>query len=174
MPAPAEGDSARPREVSFIDDKPAAVEDVPAPPSNWWQRMKGAFGLADQGPTQDEIAERRDIQVVSQPWHGPRTIAVVNGKGGSNKTPTAVGLSAVFARHGGGGVLAWDNNETRGTLGWRTEKSPSHNATVQDLLPHTQQLMDARAALSQIAKYVHHQTADKYDGPTLQSRIACH
>lgn len=36
-------------------------------------------------------------------------------KGG--QTPTTVLLSAVFARYGGAGVVAWDANQTRGTLG---------------------------------------------------------
>src|SRR5690625_6213604 len=33
----------------------------------------------------------------------------------------------------GGNVLAWDNNETRGTLGWRGIPS-DHNRTAVDLL----------------------------------------
>lgn len=53
---------------------------------------------------------------------------MANGKGGAGKTPTTVLLSAVFARYGGAGVVAWDANQTRGTLGWRTEQGP-HAAT---------------------------------------------
>lgn len=33
-------------------------------------------------PSEDERAERADVQAVSQHWPGPRTIAIVNGKGG--------------------------------------------------------------------------------------------
>ncbi|MFD0760440.1 AAA family ATPase [Arthrobacter ulcerisalmonis] len=83
-------------------------------------------------PSESERAERSDVLAVSQHWPGPRTIAVVNGKGGAGKTPTTVLLAAVFARHGGAGVLTWDNNQTRGTLGWRTEQGP-HEATLLDL-----------------------------------------
>lgn len=113
-------------------------------------------------PSQRELTLRTHTRAVSQHWPGPRTISVVNGKGGANKTPTTVMLSAVFARNGGGPVLAWDNNETRGTLGWRTEQGP-HNSSVMDLLPVTAQLLAPSAQSALLARYVHHQTEDKYD-----------
>ena len=114
------------------------------------------------GPSAFEAAERADLAAVSRHWTGPRTIAIVNGKGGASKTPTTAMLSAVFARNGGSGVLAWDNNETRGTLGWRTEQG-AHEATVQALLPNAAHLMSAGAQSSDLAAYLHHQVADKYD-----------
>ncbi|WP_299167004.1 ATPase [uncultured Arthrobacter sp.] len=113
-------------------------------------------------PSQRELTTRAHTRAVSQHWPGPRTISVVNGKGGANKTPTTVMLAAVFARNGGGPVLAWDNNETRGTLGWRTEQGP-HNSSVMDLLPETSQLLAPSAQSALLARYVHHQTEDKYD-----------
>jgi len=113
-------------------------------------------------PGAAERAEREDQAAVSQHFLGPRTIAVVNGKGGANKTPTTILTAAVFARYGGAGVLAWDNNQTRGTLGWRTEQGP-HDATLHDLLPETERLLSTNAQSSELARYVHHQTRDKYD-----------
>lgn len=113
-------------------------------------------------PGAAERAEREDQAAVSQHFAGPRTIAVVNGKGGANKTPTTILTAAVFARYGGAGVLAWDNNQTRGTLGWRTEQGP-HDATLHDLLPETERLLSTNAQSSELARYVHHQTRDKYD-----------
>lgn len=120
---------------------------------------KVGFKLA---PNAAEASERADIAAVSQHWAGPRTIAIVNGKGGASKTPTTAMLSAVFARNGGSGVLAWDNNETRGTLGWRTEQA-QHEATVQALLPNAEALMGMQAQASDLTNYLHHQVADKYD-----------
>lgn len=113
-------------------------------------------------PGEAERAERSDEQAVSQHWPGPRTIAVVNGKGGAGKTPTTVLLSAVFARYGGAGVLAWDNNQTRGTLGWRTEQGP-HDATLLELLPEADRLLGTSAQSADLAHFVHHQTRDKFD-----------
>ncbi|GAA1868770.1 AAA family ATPase [Myceligenerans crystallogenes] len=113
-------------------------------------------------PSTAERAIRADEREVSQHWPGPRTISIVNGKGGAGKTPSTVLLSAVFAQYGGAGVVAWDNNQTRGTLGWRTEKGP-HDATLLDLLPRTDHLLGPSAQAADLARYVHHQTRDRYD-----------
>ncbi len=147
---------AGPARRSFIEEETAAARAE--------RGMRGAlnkvgFRLA---PNAAEASERSDIARVSQHWSGPRTIAIVNGKGGASKTPTTAMLSAVFARNGGSGVLAWDNNETRGTLGWRTEQG-QHEATVQALLPNASSLMSSEARSSDLTGYLHHQVADKYD-----------
>ncbi|MDQ1581979.1 MAG: hypothetical protein QOF36_33, partial [Microbacteriaceae bacterium] len=126
-----------------------------------WRGFIAKTGLPIPASTKERI-EREETHAVSQHWAGPRTIAIVNGKGGANKTPTTAMLAAVFARNGGSGVLAWDNNETRGTLGWRTEQGP-HDATVQTLLPNTQHLLSPAAQSSDLSHFVHHQTSDKYD-----------
>jgi len=136
-------------------------EHVEKPASQGWRGALSRLGLRVP-PNARERAERADLRAVSQHWPGPRTIAVVNGKGGAGKTPTTINLAAVFARHGGAGVLAWDNNQTRGTLGWRTEQGP-HDATLLELLPQTSRLLGTSAQSADLASYVHHQTADKYD-----------
>ena len=128
---------------------------------------KGVRGLLTRvgvrtAPSAAERAYRADVRAVSQHWPGVRTIAIVNGKGGASKTPTTALLSAVFARHSGVATIAWDNNETRGTLGWRTEQA-AHSATILDLLPRVDDLLAPSAKAGDISHYVHHQAADKYD-----------
>jgi cellulose biosynthesis protein BcsQ len=152
-PASSERRAAR---ASFL------VQEAPREPAT--QGVRGFLSRVglNVAPSAAELAERADVHLVSQHWAGPRTISTANGKGGANKTPTTALLAAVFARYGGAGVLAWDNNETRGTLGWRTEQG-GHDATVQDLLPKTQHLLSPGAQSSDLAHYVHHQTGDKYD-----------
>jgi MinD-like ATPase involved in chromosome partitioning or flagellar assembly len=113
-------------------------------------------------PSADEQSARDDELAVSQHWPGPRTIAVVNGKGGAGKTPTTILLSAVFARYGGAGVLAWDNNQTRGTLGWRTDTG-AHDRTLLELLPESQRLLGTGAQSADLAHFMHHQPREKYD-----------
>lgn len=144
------------RERSFLtvhgDDRPA---------SSGWRGFLAKLGIKTE-PSAAEKVRRANIRAVSAHWPGPRTIAIVNGKGGAGKTPTTVLLSALFARHGGSGVLAWDNNETRGTLGWRTEQGP-HESHVLDLLPHAENLMLPTARAADLAAFVHHQTADKFE-----------
>lgn len=113
-------------------------------------------------PSRAEQLLRDDVIRVSQHWPGPRTIAIANGKGSANKTPTMVCLAAVFGRYGGTGVLGWDNNETRGTASWRTQQGP-HQSTALDLLPHCNDLLGTGAQAAQLAAYVHHQVEDRCD-----------
>ncbi|MGX1934960.1 MinD/ParA family ATP-binding protein [Microbacterium resistens] len=113
-------------------------------------------------PGAAEQSARDDEKAVSRHWSGPRTIAVVNGKGGAGKTPTTVLLSAVFARFGGAGVLAWDNNQTRGTLGWRTAGG-DHDRTLLEMLPETERLLGLGARSADLTDFVHHQPREKYD-----------
>lgn len=141
-------------------------EQVEEPAKQGWRGFLTSMGIR-MTPGEAERAERTDIQLVSQHWPGPRTIAVVNGRGGVGKSMTTIGLSATFARYGGAGVLAEDNNQTRGTLGWRTEKGP-HDASLLDLLPQIDRLLSPSAQAADLAHYVHHQTRDKYD--VLRSR----
>lgn len=141
---------------SFLDQQ--AAEE---PARQGWRGRLTRLGLRVR-PGSAERSERADVLVVSQHWPGPRTIAIVNGKGGAGKTPTTILLAAVLARYGGAGVLAWDNNQTRGTLGWRTEQG-SHTATVLDLLPETDRLLGTGAQAADLARFVHHQTSDRYD-----------
>lgn len=136
-------------------------ETVEKPAAKGFRGMLTRAGVR-VSPGEAERAERADEQAVSQHWPGPRTIAVVNGKGGAGKTPTTVLLSAVFARYGGAGVLAWDNNQTRGTLGWRTEQGP-HEATLLELLPESNRLLGTGAQSADLAHFVHHQTRDRFD-----------
>lgn len=136
-------------------------EQVEEPATHGVRGVLNRAGLR-VAPSDTERAERADVQAVSQHWPGPRTIVVANPKGGVGKTPTTSLLSAVFARYGGAGVLAWDNNQTRGTLGWRTEQGP-HDATILDLLPRVDYLLGTSAQSADLASFVHHQTRDRYD-----------
>lgn len=156
---PVEGGSfsaAQPQRQSFLAEQMAEE-----PATQGWRGLLSHAGLR-VSPSSAERAERADINTVAQHWPGPRTIAVVNGKGGAGKTPTTVLLSAVFARYGGSGVLAWDNNQTRGTLGWRTEQGP-HEATLLELLPRVGHFLSAAARAADLAHYVHHQPRDQFD-----------
>lgn len=136
-------------------------EQIEEPATTGWRGWATRVGIR-MSPSEAERAERDDALAVSQHWPGPRTIAIVNGKGGAGKTPSTVLLSAVFARYGGAGVLAWDNNQTRGTLGWRTEQGP-HESTLLELLPQVDRLLSTSAQSADLAHYVHHQTRDRFD-----------
>jgi cellulose biosynthesis protein BcsQ len=144
------------KETSFLVSAP-----VLEPATQGWRGTLTRLGLR-MDPSAEELSEREDIRTVSQQWPGPRTIAVVNRKGGANKTPTVVMLSAILARYSGAATVAWDNNESQGTLGWRTEKG-SHDRSVLDLIDSSTELLSPATNAAEIAKFVHHQTADKFD-----------
>lgn len=126
-----------------------------------WRRFAQRFGVTIK-PSAAELHRAEWASVASRQWAGCRTIAIANGKGGVGKTMTTAMLSAVYAREGGGNVLAWDNNDTRGTLGWRTEPG-MYDTTLRDLLPEASRLLTLGAGVSDITRFVHHQAADRYD-----------
>lgn len=131
------------------------------PKPTGWRAVAGRLGLKVQA-SQSQSQQWADERTVSQHWPGPRTIAVLNGKGGAGKTPTSILLASYFARLGSGSVVAADGNVTRGTLGWRTEQGP-HNATILDMVPQTEALMDPSARNGDVAAFTHHQTIDQFD-----------
>ncbi|MEZ2390650.1 MinD/ParA family protein [bacterium RCC_150] len=144
------------KETSFLVSAP-----VLEPATRGWRGALSRLGFRME-PSREELAEREDIRTVSQHWPGPRTVAVVNRKGGANKTPTVVMLSAILARYSGAATVAWDNNESQGTLGWRTEQG-AHNNSVLDLIDSSQALLSPSTNAAEIARFVHHQTSDKFD-----------
>ncbi|WP_147017997.1 hypothetical protein, partial [Kocuria turfanensis] len=153
---PVAAGSRRESLPSFVD-RP----EVDAPAQYGWRGALNQLGLR-LAPSAAELSQRQDEAAVSAHWPGPRTIAVLNPKGGAGKTPTVICLSAVFARLSGGGVLAWDNNNSLGSLGWRTFDA-GHEATVVDLLGRTEHFMTSDARVGDLSEYVHHQPADRYD-----------
>lgn len=142
--------------ASFISETRSAEDS-----QKGWRRLLTKLGIHVK-PSREQAARADNERLVAQQWAGCRTIAVVNGKGGVGKTMTTAMISAVFARHGGGNVLAWDNNDTRGTLGWRTEQG-LYDTTIRDLLPAASELLAPTASVSDITRFVHHQSVDRYD-----------
>lgn len=161
--APSPVHQPRRREVQAELRRQSLLEEITTqgPAHHGVRGVLNAMGLK-LAPSKAELVERDNITKVSRHWVGPRTIAVVNGKGGSSKTPSTILLAALLARYGGGNVIAWDNNSTRGTLGWRTE-SGGHEATVADLLPRASYLLGTEARASDLEEFTHHQSVDRFD-----------
>jgi len=138
-PGPA---SATP--LPTLDDLLAARHpaETGGPAEHGWRRGIGrvTLGAIKPGPGKVERRRRSASASVRRTLDGPKTIVVINPKGGAHKTTATMLLAATFGLQRGGYTLAWDNNETRGTLGWRSSHA-DHTRTAVDLL-------DALPALS--------------------------
>lgn len=117
--------------------------------SGWRSR----FGLK---PSQKEQDEQRDAELSKTDFGRPITIMVANPKGGTGKTPISLLLAAAFGTQRGGGVVAWDNNELRGTMPHRSQSA--HRMNVHDVLDHERELMGAYSGLTDLAQFLNHQT----------------
>ena len=158
---PQQGVQVSPPVLRARPDSFLAKSAAGGPKPTGWRAVAGRLGFKVQA-SQAQCQQWEDERTVSQHWPGPRTIAVLNGKGGAGKTPTSILLASNFARLGSGSVVAADGNVTRGTLGWRTEQGP-HSATILDMVPQTEALMDPSARNGDVAAYTHHQTIDQFD-----------
>ena len=161
QPVPGQGVQVSQPVLRARPDSFLAKSAAGGPKPTGWRAVAGRLGFKVQA-SQAQCQQWEDERTVSQHWPGPRTIAVLNGKGGAGKTPTSILLASNFARLGSGSVVAADGNVTRGTLGWRTEQGP-HNATILDMVPKTEALMDPSARNGDVAAYTHHQTIDQFD-----------
>jgi MinD-like ATPase involved in chromosome partitioning or flagellar assembly len=73
------------------------------------------------------------IATLRRDFGGPRVLAFANPKGGVHKTTATVLCAATIGSVRGRGVVAWDDNELRGTLGLRAG-SARHARTISHLV----------------------------------------
>lgn len=122
--------------------------------------LRKAFGL---GPSSKEMQERDRIDRIARPLNGRKTVMVINTKGGGGKTLVTLMLASYLGRYRSGSVLAWDNNETEGTLGMRAP-SQSHHRTVVDLLGALPTIAnDPNAGTSELEHWVREQRGMSFD-----------
>ncbi|MEJ5869385.1 hypothetical protein WDV85_16765 [Pseudokineococcus sp. 5B2Z-1] len=127
----------------------------------WRGWMARSVGLP-LAPGAAEAARFELTTTVQAQLPGPRTVMVVNPKGGVGKTTTTLLLSAALGQARGGGVLAWDNNETRGTMGLRSADA-GHGGTVRTLLAAALELISTAGRLGDLDAHVHHQAGVRFD-----------
>jgi MinD-like ATPase involved in chromosome partitioning or flagellar assembly len=179
VPAPvAEAPSVSPAPVAAASDDPSltrrdarlltardfAESAKPQEPAPAVEGFRGGlnrigFRLAP-GPKEQAKRDRRDT--IQQAFTGRKTIAVIGEKGGVGKTTTTYLLGATLGRVRGGSVLAWDNNEYKGTLGIRSLPAPSHDRTAIDLLRHLDD-RPAQLTSADLIDFVRGQRDNKFD-----------
>ena len=161
-PLPPQPRRAAPTLDDLLGGRPAPV---PGPAQTGWQAFvrKASFGLVKPGPGPRELRFREAVATIQRSLPGPRTVVVVNPKGGASKTTAVMLLAATFATLRGGYTLAWDNNETRGTLGWRAVPA-RHTNTAVDLLADLERFQQVRGArVGDLDNYVRTQGAAQFD-----------
>ena len=96
----------------------------------------------------------------------PRALAFINPKGGVHKTTATVLAAATLGSVRGGGVLAWDDNELRGTLGLRAGTA-RHARTVKhligDLTRVETELNRGMAPADALENYLRHASDGSFD-----------
>ena len=174
--APAEDTTAAPQPVTDAGSAAYTAERTEAGPhaddlitarsKGQRQKVKASSGLRrafGMGPGRSERLERERADRIARPLGGRKTIMVINTKGGGGKTLVTLMLASYLGRYRSGSVLAWDNNETEGTLGMRAP-SQSHHRTVVDLLGALPTIAnDPNAGTSELEHWVREQRGLNFD-----------
>src|SRR5262249_44355772 len=116
-------------------------DDEPMYPSNGTSPVDApprSAGPPRPGPMVDYQSRPSDpadhmVQVLRQAIPTPKVPAFANPKGGVHKTTATVLTAATIGSVRGKGVIAWDDNELRGTLGLRAG-SARHARTIRHLI----------------------------------------
>jgi len=160
--APTSGTVGLPTLDDLLATRPAAPA---GPAQRGWQatvrRLTGGLVAPVPGPA--ELEHRSAVSSVQRSLNGPKTVVVVNPKGGAHKTTATLLVAATFGIHRGGYTLAWDNNETRGTLGWRSTQG-RHSNTAVNLLQDLDRFADPGSArVGDLDNYVRSQGSAQFD-----------
>jgi MinD-like ATPase involved in chromosome partitioning or flagellar assembly len=149
--------------TDFLDRRADQVEHGPAA-WGWRGRVRrwtGGTISPKMGPA--ELQYEQDRRAIQRDFDGPRTIAFLNPKGGAAKTTGVLAAGYTFGTVRGGGVVAWDNNETRGTLGIRGHRS-SHRNTTRELLEDLERFNDVyQARIGDLGAFVRSQGDAHFD-----------
>jgi MinD-like ATPase involved in chromosome partitioning or flagellar assembly len=145
------GAAAAPPDYEYQDYQPP-TNGYPAP-VDWQQAPEPAPDPTDGF-----------VEVLRRELAAPHVLAFANPKGGVHKTTATVLAAATVGSVRGKGVLAWDDNELRGTLGLRAG-SARHARTIRHLV---RDLVDVEGAAgydlqTRLDDYLRHASDGSYD-----------
>jgi MinD-like ATPase involved in chromosome partitioning or flagellar assembly len=164
-PLPAPPLPSRPSSAQPLQAQPLAPPPVAAPvlaPQPVSPGTTGARIEWRQSRPDDEL--ERAVGVLRRKLGKPRVLAFANPKGGVHKTTATVLAAATIGSVRGRGVLAWDDNELRGTLGLRAG-SARHARTIKHLLADLTQIegLHGDGLLQDLDGYLRHASDGSYD-----------
>jgi MinD-like ATPase involved in chromosome partitioning or flagellar assembly len=142
----------------------AAVPPVAAPRSAPPAPTSPAPARIEWRQAQPEQDTDRAVGVMRRKLSSPRVLAFANPKGGVHKTTATVLAAASIGSVRGRGVLAWDDNELRGTLGLRAG-SARHARTIRHLVGDLLQIenMHGDELMQELDDYLRHASDGSYD-----------
>ncbi|WP_375489681.1 hypothetical protein [uncultured Jatrophihabitans sp.] len=162
-PAPTQQPGRMPRPEDLLAPN---VRPTDAEPASWGWRgrvNRGSGGLIKPKASDQELAVRGAIERIQYGFARPKTVVVVQPKGGAGKTPTTICLASAFGAYRGGYVVGWDDNETRGTLAVRVANTGQQTSTVWDLLGALDEFERFDARVGDLGYYVRAQPDAHFD-----------
>ena len=138
-PRPGDGAGRSPASRSVGVSRPVSPPESPRIAAPGPEPRAGGGYAAGQSEWQQSAASaapnpsERMLQVLRRELEGPQVLAFANPKGGVHKTTATVLAAATIGSVRGQGVVAWDDNELRGTLGLRAG-SARHARTIRHLI----------------------------------------
>jgi MinD-like ATPase involved in chromosome partitioning or flagellar assembly len=141
---------------------PAAPLAAAAPPGPQ-SRLPGYGGQLEWRQAQPNGVDSM-VAVMRRGLGRPRVLAFANPKGGVHKTTATVLAAATIGSVRGRGVLAWDDNELRGTLGLRAG-SARHARTIRHLISDLAEVEGCHGdeLLDRLDDYLRHASDGSYD-----------
>src|SRR6476661_7662728 len=163
-PAAAEDDRYPTYDAGRRSARQAAAAAAPvqqgyeAPPGH------GVPGQADRHRSPAPSPQDPAIQLLQRNFGGPRVLAFANPKGGVHKTTATVLAAAAIGGVRGRGVIAWDDNELRGTLGLRAG-SARHARTIRHLVQNLAEIEASHGEelLDRLDDFLRHASDGSYD-----------
>ncbi|WP_422934453.1 MinD/ParA family ATP-binding protein [Sinomonas sp. P47F7] len=157
--APLQTRRRRPTAADFAASRPAVPQ---SPAREGWRGATNALtgGALRLAPGDEEMTRREWRASIQRGLAGHKCVVFVNLKGGASKTTTCYLTAATLGRVRGGNVLAWDNNENKGTLGDRA-LSAGHDHTAIDLLANIDRFMNPANA-HELVNFVRAQGENKF------------
>lgn len=115
-------------------------------------------------PARPDDATEWAIATLRRELGGPKVLAFANPKGGVHKTTATALAAATIGSVRGRGVLAWDDNELRGTLGLRAG-SARHARTIRHLIADLSEVeaTGGRELTDRVDDYLRHASDGTYD-----------
>ncbi|MFI5484503.1 MinD/ParA family protein [Micromonospora echinaurantiaca] len=149
-------------ERGYPPPSPAPVP-APAPPPPV-PAERGYPARVEWRPRSAESDLERAAAMLRRELGTPRVLAFANPKGGVHKTTATVLAAATVGSVRGRGVLAWDDNELRGTLGLRAG-SARHARTIRHLVTDLAQIeiREGNDLLETLDDYLRHASDGSYD-----------